>query len=140
MSTAIIGTFRLLQTESYVHWLLRMLGPLWGFLIPLAGGVVFLGAFFVVLVSRKPRVIAAFFVFLPLPFILALFAAFSRQLASLSVLAASTANPTAAQWSEGLSAMIVPLLVAIHLTLPSYLLLSLGLLITTMIAARRQPG
>jgi hypothetical protein len=69
---------------------------------------------------------------------LGLFAAMSQPLAALSVIAASTASPTPAEWADGLSASLIPPLVALHLTLPSYLLLSFGLLITTIVAARRR--
>jgi hypothetical protein len=132
------GPPALVLAESYLQWLLRMLGPFWGLAITLCGTAVFLGALYVVLVNRQPRVIAAYLVFLPSPLFLALFAAMSRPLAAFSVIATSTASPTSTAWVEGLSASLVPPLVALHLTLPSYLLLSFGLLITTIVAARRR--
>ena len=56
-----------LESPSMIDWMYESLGPFYGLLLSLTGLVVFIGSCFVVALSKRPQVIAAYLVFVPAP-------------------------------------------------------------------------
>jgi hypothetical protein len=82
--------------------------------------------------SRRPAVIAAFLVFLPLPLLIAVYFALSAPISSLSVIAATDAVPKASEIAGGVAGQLLAPSVAMLVSLPSYIVLALGLLVRTI--------
>ncbi|MCH5374186.1 MAG: MotA/TolQ/ExbB proton channel family protein [Planctomycetes bacterium] len=118
--------------RSYLSWMFSSLGPIYGLLIPLAGITVFLGACLVVAMSRRPAVIAAYLVFLPLPLLIGVFGSIQGLIASYAVIAASTTSPKPADVAAGVSTALFTVLIGLLVSFPSYFVLAVGLLMRTL--------
>jgi len=118
--------------ESSLSWMLRSLGSIYGLLILLAGLLVFVGACAVVVGSRRPAVIAAYLVFLPLPLLISALAVIYGALQSCLVLAASTASPRPSEIAWGMATVWCTLLAGLIAMLPSYAVLGVGLFVRTL--------
>lgn len=123
--------------ESFALWVVRCLG-LFGFLALLIGVVIFVGACFVVARARRPAVIASYLVFLVLPLLLATLQVLKGNVASFSVLARTGAELTQSQINSGVAQSLLLPFVALTVTLPSYLVIAVGLFIRTL-RADKQP-
>lgn len=121
--------------ESMLTWMIRTLS-FDGLLLLLLGVAIFAGACWVVRRSRRPAPIAAYLVFLPLPLIFACFGALKGNIASLSVMSFTGEVPSSADLSQGIAACLLPLLVALVVTCPSYFVVAFGLLARAMRAER----
>jgi hypothetical protein len=117
--------------ESFALWLLRSLG-LTGFLTLLVGAAIFVGACLVVFRTRRPAVIASYLVFLLLPWLLAILGALKGSVASFPVIAAAGLELKQSQIFGGLAQVLLLLLVALVVTLPSYLVIAIGLFVRTL--------
>ena len=117
--------------ESYASWMFRSLG-FFGFLSLLTGVAIFVGACLVVFVARRPAVIASYLVFLVLPLLLAAIGALKGNLASFVVLASADIEIKQSQIFAGLSETLLPLSCALTVTLPSFLVLAIGLFVRTL--------
>lgn len=118
---------------SYLTWAMRALGPFYAFVLPMTGLLVFIGAVVVVIACRRPSVIAAYLVFLPLPLLIGAYGTVQGMIASYSVMATSAAAPQPAQLAEGYSTALFTALLGLLLTFPSYFVLSCGLFIRTIL-------
>ena len=122
--------------QSYAFWIIRCLG-LFGLLTLLSALALFLGACLVVVLARRPAVIAAYLVFLPLPLWFAVIAMLKSYVSAFSVLAVTGAQLKNSQICAGLAESIIPVLAALMATLPSYLVIAFGLFIRTLLAHKR---
>jgi hypothetical protein len=120
------------EGESYFAWMLRMLGPSKGASIWITGLAVFVGACLVVARSRRPSVIAAYLVFLPLPLLVGLCRVLGGNLASLAVLSSASVKLSDQQIASGIAGSLAPLYVGLLVIWPSYLVLSVGLMMRTV--------
>jgi len=118
--------------DSVLGWLARSLGPVYGLLIPLTGIAVFVGGLLVVAFSRRPAVIAAYLVFVPLPLLIALFGTIHGAIHSYLVIAMSVTQPKPAEIAQGTSTALAASLVGIMATFPAYLVVSIGLFLRTV--------
>lgn len=125
---------------SYLQWFLDRLGPFYSLVIPLAGLLIFFGACFVVLRSRRPAMIAAWLVLVPVPLMIGLQAAVMRQLPSLLIIATSGVQPTAAEIAEELASSLVPLFLGSLETWPAFFVLAAGLIFRTYQAGKYRPA
>ena len=90
--------------ESYLGSLYRSVGLVETLLIVSAGLALLVGACWVVFKNRRPSVIAAYLVFLPLPLILGSYGPLEKQIHSLIVLSRSpTVQPFASQIAAGIA-------------------------------------
>jgi len=110
-----------IEPQSFLMWMFHALGPFYLVVLPLAGLVVFVGAILVVSLNRRPAVIAAFLVFLPLPLMIGLFGSVQGMISSLSVLATSAATPKPSDVAAGISSGLFTTLMGLLVTVPSYL-------------------
>jgi hypothetical protein len=83
--------------QSYLAWMYHSLGFFYAVVIPLAALMVFLGACLVVAMSRRPAVIAAYLVFLPLPLLIGLYGTIEGFIAVYSVIVMSPTAPKPAE-------------------------------------------
>ena len=103
----------------------------------LAGVLIFCGACYLVKTKRRPAVLAAYLVLLPLPVLISLCGSLSGQVSSLSVIAATpNLNVTTADVAAAVADTLLGLLVALLISAPTYFLLAFGLLIRIL----RSPG
>lgn len=119
--------------QSYLAWAFHSLGIFYSIVLPLSAFLVFAGACVVVIASRRPSVIAAYLVFLPLPILIGTFAIVQGMIASYSVIAHSTVAPQPSEMAQGYSTALFSLLVSILLTFPSYFVLAIGLFVRAVL-------
>lgn len=122
--------------ESMASWLIHSAGFL-GLLILLTSLIVFLAALIVVFASRRPAMIAACFPWLLLPLWLGCLGAFWGSLQSFMVIAQSEVAPKPSELAEGVSVALVSPLLALVLTFPGYLILTVGLFLRTVAAGKQ---
>src|SRR5262249_32437924 len=109
--------------------------------IPFAGLLVFIAACFAVMRSRRPAMIAAWLVLVPLPLLIGFQAALFRWVsvsANLSM-AAPGVSLTSDQIGEIASTGLVPLCVALMEVWPAFFVLSIGLIVRTYQSGAKRP-
>src|SRR5262245_30630145 len=74
------------EPQSFLVWVIQCLG-LYGMLAVLAAVLLFFGSWLVVIVARRPAVIASYLVFLILPLLLAVTGALKALVGAFSVIA-----------------------------------------------------
>jgi hypothetical protein len=121
-----------MERQSLLSWAFNALGPFYGLLIPAVGLAVFIGACVVVATSRRPAVIAAYLVFLPLPLLIGVFGSFHGFISSLSVMANSAVTPKAREVAQGLSMGLFTTLLGLLVTFPSFFVWALGSFFRTL--------
>lgn len=125
---------------SLLQWMLQSLGPFYALVLPLAGLAVFAGACAVVFAGRRPAVVAAYLPLVPLPFLIGIYGSLQGFIASLSVIATAVSSPPPSAVAEGVSTGLFTSLVGLLLTFPSYLLVSIGLLVRAAQSPGRVPN
>ena len=98
----------------------------------LSAAAVFLGACLVVFLARRPAVIASYMVFLLLPLLLGALGALKSCVSSFSVIAIADIQLKQSEIFRGLSEALLLPLESLIVTLPSYLLLAVGLFVRTL--------
>jgi hypothetical protein len=122
---------------SFASWFIGCVG-LFGLLTLLAGMAVFLGACVVVVLSRRPKTIAFYRMFLLLPLLLGVAGAVKAGVSSLAVLDVPGVRISAMQVvAVVFHAALTPLGDALVVTLPSVLVLAIGQFVRTRRADRR---
>ena len=121
------------QRQSYLMWMYQSLGLFYSFVLPMSALLVVVGAVIVVFSARRPSVIAAYLVFLPLPILIGAYATVEGMIASYSVIASTTTAPQPADAGVGYSTALFSSLLGILLTFPSFFVLSIGLFIRTIL-------
>jgi hypothetical protein len=124
------------EQQSILSWLIHSAG-LFGLLVVLSSLVVSIGALIVVVASRRPGLIAACFPWLLLPLGLACFGMIWGSVQSFMVIASSEVAPKPKDLAEGVSVALVCPLLALALTFPGYLVLSIGLFLRTLAAGKQ---
>jgi hypothetical protein len=138
-SFSILGQFEPPVQQSCFSWMFMALGPVYGLAIPLAGLGVFIGACAVVALSRRPAVIAAYLVFLPLPLLVGLFGSLHGSVTSSSVFAYYHLNPRPGDIAAAISVALFSTLVGLGVTFPSYFVLAAGLFLRTVFSGKTEP-
>jgi ABC-type transport system involved in multi-copper enzyme maturation permease subunit len=124
-----------LVPKPYAIWVIESLGFL-GLLTVLSGVAIFVGACLVVSLARRPAVIAAYSLFLLLPLLFGALGALKGCVSSFSVIAMSGAQIKQWQIFGGLAETLLLLVTALTVTLPSYLVIAIGLFVRTLAAGR----
>ena len=117
-------------SESFLYWVIRTGGG--GALIMLMGLALFIGSCLVVAWSQRPAVIASFLVFLFLPLLFAMIDVLKFNVCTLSVLSVVEVKLKATNVYAGLAKTLLLPLDALCVTLPSYLVLAIGLFVRTL--------
>ena len=125
--------------RSYLVWWIKT-GGLVGLLIPVLGLAIFVGAIYVVAMHRRPAVIASYLAIVPLPLLLAPVGALKALLVWCSVIAMSDVTPSANYWASGMSAILIPVIEGTLATIPSYLVVAIGLFVRTLRAGSKTDG
>jgi hypothetical protein len=125
---------------SYLGWVIETLGPFYSVVIPLAGLSVFFAACFVVMRSRRPGMIAAWLVLVPLPLLVGFQAAMFRWMSVSAELSMSSSGVplTVAQIGEISFSGLVPLCVGLLEIWPAFVILTVGLIVRTYQSGRNQ--
>lgn len=124
---------------AFFAWAVKSLGPA-GLLIPALGFATFVGACVVVARSRRPAVIAAYLLFVPMPWLLAIFRIVSGTATSFSVIAMSDMTLKPSQIYSGLAETFLVLQVGLMATIPAYLVVAVGLFVCTLRAKNKTDG
>jgi hypothetical protein len=122
--------------KPYAIWMLECLG-LMGLVSVLSGAAVFVGACLVVFLARRPAVIASYLPFLLLPLLFGALGALKGNISSFAVVA--MAHVEIRQWQvfAGIAETLVLLMTALTVTLPSYVVVAIGLFVRTLAADGR---
>ncbi len=115
-------------SQSFLLWFIENLG-LSGLFMIFLGLAVFIGACVVVATSRRASAIAAYLVLLPLPMYIGILGILKGVIASLSVIALSEAQLKASEIAAALECSVLSIFVGLLVTLPTYLVLAVGLLL-----------
>lgn len=119
--------------KSYLMWAFESMGIFYSLVLPAAGLAVFLGAILVVALNRRPGVIAAYLVFLPLPLLIGVFGSVHGLIFSLSAISSSGSDLPArvlvAAWPSALFTTYFALLVSF----PSYFIVAIGLFVRAIL-------
>jgi hypothetical protein len=124
---------------SYFQWVMTSLG-FFGVAIPLLGFAILAGAFVVVTVNRRPAAMAAYLLFVPAPLFVALFALAKGTVASFSIVALSDIELKQSELAGGLAESGLLLVAGLLATVPSYLVVAIGLFIRTLQADETAAG
>ena len=100
-----------------------------GLFVLLLGLAIFIGACLVVAKSCRTSSVAAYLVLLPLPTFIGVLGQLKGIYASLSVISVSGMQPTGQEWAGGFAESALIMFVCLLVTLPSYLVLAVGLLV-----------
>jgi len=121
---------------SFFEWAFQSLGFFYGVLIPLTGLLVFLGACLVVMLSRRPAVIAAYLVFLPLPMLIGVYGSVEGLIACFSMSAMPRGTPLPAEVGIGISTALFSTVAGMAVSFPSYFVLAFGLFFRTLFSPK----
>ena len=121
--------------RSYLAWMIESLG-VYAIILPFLGMLLFGVSCIVVALSKRPAVIAACLVLVPLPFIIGVFAFLNGAISAFQVIANSETAPAPRDVASGIASGLFAPLMAIEVTLPGYLVLAFGLLWRTIASGR----
>jgi hypothetical protein len=127
------------QKGSFLGWFFEALGPFCALVLPLVGLTLFFGVCFAVARSRRPSMIAAWLVLVPVPLMIGLQITLQRFVVTLATVSLSPAQPTFAESAGFVANSLVPLLVGMLETWPSFLVVAGGLLVRTIQAGKNGP-
>ena len=118
---------------SKLGWMIGALNSVSSLMALVSGLLIFAGACYLIATRRRPAVLAACLVFLPLPSLIALCGCIDGNIRSLNVMASSPdLTVTSADIAGGVANMLVNLLAALLISAPSYFVLAFGLLFRSM--------
>jgi hypothetical protein len=123
------------QETSLVGWMIRVLTTFSfsSLMVLISGLLIFGGACYLIVTKRRPAVLAACLVLLPLPVFIAFFGVMSSVVRSLSVIASSPDLAVSSQdFAGGTAASLVEILFAILISAPTYFVLAFSLLTRTL--------
>ena len=114
--------------QSTIQWMIDAAGPFNIFLLVGLGFALFIGACAVVMLSRRPALVATYLVLLPVPLLAGILVVLNSNIASMSVIAAGPVTLTGAEIAQGIGESLIVLFVSLWVTLPAYFVLSVGLM------------
>ena len=117
---------------STLTWMIQSLGSLTSVMVLVSGALIFGGACYLVATKRRPAVLAAYLVLLPLPVLIAFCGIVKGMISSFSVLAMADIVVTQRDWAGGVGGSLVEIFFAMLITAPSYFTLAFGLLLRTL--------
>ena len=100
-----------------------------GLFVLILGLTIFIGACLVVAKSRRTSSVAAYLILLPLPTFIGVLGQLKGIYASLSVISVSGVQPSGQEWAGGFAESALTMFLCLLVTLPSYLVLAIGLLV-----------
>ena len=133
MSTPTILAQAFQPNTSQLGVILGGLSSFSAILALLSAALIFFGACYLFATKRRPAVLAAYLVLLPLPVIVSISGWISGTIASLSVIAASPdLQITNQDIAGGVAASLISLYAAMLASAPTYVVLAYGLLVRTL--------
>jgi len=135
ISSSLVFAEVLPQETSLLGWMIGVLkassfSPL---MVLISGLLIFGGACYLVATKRRPAVLAACLVLLPVPVFIAICGVMSGMVRSLSVISLSSDLSVSTQdVAGGTAGSLVEILFAILISAPSYFVLAFGLLARTL--------
>ena len=124
--------------QSRAEWMAASLGWFYGLAIPLTGLLVFIGACFVVKMSKRPAVIASYLLFLPAPMLIGIIASIHGMINSMEVIVFAGGTPEASAIGMRISMALFSSFFGMFVSAPSYLVLSFGLFIRTVYSGKNR--
>jgi len=118
---------------SFGAWMMHVLGTLSSLIILVAGFLIFGGAAYLVATKRRPAVLAAYLVLLPLPVLIAVFGEMRGMVSALTAIASSPGMSVPTEHvAADTAASLVTVLFAMLVSAPTYFVLAFGLLARTL--------
>ena len=118
---------------SFAGWVVGVLGTPNSFIVLVSGLLIFGGAWYLLATRRRPAVLAAYLVLLPLPVLIAVYGVMSGMVSSLTVIASTPGlSVTTEDYAAGTAGSLVEVLFAMLVSAPTYFLLAFGLLARTL--------
>jgi len=117
---------------SLVQWFFSSMGLFYTALLALSGLGVFVGACLVVALSRRPAVIAAYLVLLPLPVLVGVIGYFDGKITAYRVIAMSEVTPRPSALAQAESTALSTVIVGVIVSIPAYFVVAFGLLARTL--------
>lgn len=114
--------------ESYLMFLFRAMGIRYTVLLPAAAMLTFVLVLVLVLRGKGSTLPGALFFIVPLPLLIGCIGVVEGLLSSFQVIAASSSSPKPSEWAQGFSMMLVTGWIGALLTIPSYLVATIGLI------------
>jgi hypothetical protein len=120
--------------RSYLMWLFSALGVKYTLFLPLAALVAFVVVGFLIWKGKGPALVGALVFVVPLPVLVGILGVIEGLMAMFQVLAASDTSAPASAIAEGISMSLVSAWVGMFLTIPTYLLATIGLAVRAFLA------
>lgn len=118
-------------TSEY-QWWGRAVSDFTGLLVAIAGALIFLCAWLLLATRRRNSALAAYLLMVPIPVVICLIGQMSGMLSSLLVIAATPDRSVPqSDLASGFATTMAQLLFAIMVTIPTYVLLAIALLVRT---------
>ena len=118
---------------SFGGWVVGVLGTLSSIIVLISGLLIFGGACHLVVTKRRPAVLAAYLVLLPLPVLVAIFGEMKGMVSALTAIASSPEITVPTEHvAGGAAASLIAVLFAMLVSAPTYFVLAFGLLARTL--------
>ena len=124
-------------SQSLLTLAISALGPVYTVLLPLSAFVCFVLVLTVVLRGKGPMAAAALVLLVHVPLLIGIFAAIQGAMASYRVIAMSEVAPRPSDLAIGISTALIAPLVALVLTVPSYVTAVVGSFIRSLVEKNR---
>lgn len=117
----------------YIAWAAGALSSLTSLMVLVSSLLIFCGACYLVATRRRPTVLAAYLVLLPLPAFIAVCGVMNGMISSLMVISLSpNLTVTTADYAGGTASSLLGILFALLVSAPTYFVLAIGLLVRTL--------
>ncbi len=126
------------RQESYVGWMIRSMGLI-GLLVLGAGFTCFVLTLFIVIRGQGPWACAALVFIVPIPLWLGVFGSVKGLIASLQVIAFSSAAIKASEISDGVASSLFNPMLGLVMMAPSYLVATLGSIFRSFVKPAVKP-
>ena len=120
---------------SVLEWVLETLGVSYTLTIAISSMFLLWGACWFVWTQRRPAVIAAYYAFVPIPLMFGVLGTVQGFLQTYEYIAYSEVQPDPSTIAEGMAVSTATMYIAIIVTMPTLIVLSIGLFVKTIKAA-----
>lgn len=125
----VIGQAGPSSNEMFATWVVRMTGPLI-LILPVLTMAMIVGAVWLVIHRCRPAQILSCFAVLPLPFVVTVLFVLMAYIKWLSLISIVGWTPTNGEVADLISETLLPIFLSLLMTLPSYLILTYGLIVS----------
>lgn len=118
--------------QSLIGWIFNSLGLWYSLLLPFAAFIGFVVTLIVIVKGRGPMAVASILLFVHVPLLIGIFAAFQGTIRSFQVIANSATTPKPSELAEGISLALIAPWIAMLLMIPAYSTAAVGTFIRAL--------